>query len=46
MVIATTSKVVASSDIMDRAIAIQPGNCEWVPLLKESTQLDGRLHYF
>jgi hypothetical protein len=34
MGVAATSKVVTSSDTIGRAIAIQPGNREWVTAIK------------
>ena len=34
MGVAATLKVVISSDTIGRAVAIQPGNCEWVTAIE------------
>jgi len=34
MGIALTLKVITSSNIIGRAVTIQPGNCEWVTVIK------------
>ena len=34
MGVAATSKVVTSSDTVGQAVLVQPGNCEWVTVIK------------
>jgi hypothetical protein len=34
MGVAGTSKVVTSSDTVSRAVAVQPGNCDWVTTIE------------